>query len=82
MAEGEVARVLRALAADEVWERTARGWWRLEAAGGARALVKPTGSGYAWGVEPARGATVQGGRAPTEHEALRAAERALEEHRP
>lgn len=90
---GELLRFVRAVGAGEVWEQTAQGWWRLDA-GHAQALVKPAEvrgiltaapvnatPGYAWGVRPAGSMALRTGRAPTEHEAMRAAERVLEELR-
>ena len=84
-AEAEVRRFLGSVARDEWWQ-WAPPWWRLRAAHG-RALVRRavTGPAWAWAVQVegggAPGRIVQGD-APSEHEAMRMAERVLEEHRP
>jgi hypothetical protein len=83
--EEEVRRLIGALGAGEVWERRGDRW--LLQTGHARAIVKPRvwgdpGGRRAWGVKLLPGGRPIVGTAGSEHEAMRSAERVIEEHRP
>jgi hypothetical protein len=83
--EEEIRRLVGALGAGEVWERRGDRW--LLQTGHARAIVSPRvrgdpGGHCAWGVKLLRGGRLIVGTAESEHEAMRSAERVIEEHRP
>jgi hypothetical protein len=90
--EREIHRFLRAVAGGELWEHTAGGALRMRLPRGGphllEALVcrRPGESRYTWRVRtrpsPAGEWTHYSGLAPDVHEAMRAAERVIEEHRP
>lgn len=86
----ELHRALTAIAAGELWEAHpgSRGtWWRLNPPH-CRALVRPGDpeagepAGWLWCVKLAGSGRTFAGAAGTEHEALRTAERVIEEYRP
>jgi hypothetical protein len=81
----ELDRFLKAVGHGEVWERRGDRW--LLEADHAQATVKPPAwpepSGrFAWGVQLLPAGALIVGTAETEHEAMRSAERVVEEHRP
>jgi hypothetical protein len=85
----ELGRFLRGMAAGEIWEQDGARW-KLDApvgqalvkAANGRGLLDAPPPGWVWGALLRATGALLTGRAPTAHEAMRAAERVLEEHRP
>ncbi len=77
----ELRRFLTAVGNGEVWEHAEEGW-QLQAPH-VQAIVKPNGrDGYLWSVRLLPSDQIISDEAATDHEAMRAAERVIEEHRP
>lgn len=77
----ELRRFLTVVGNGEVWEPTGERW-QLEAPH-PQAIVTPNGcGGYVWSVRLLPSDQIVSGPAVSDHEAMRAAERVIEEHRP
>jgi hypothetical protein len=85
--DSEISRFVRAVSHGEWWQAHPGNWHRLHTSH-CRALVRPADpvrdhcTGWLWAVKLTSSGQLFAGAGDSQHEATRAAERVIEEHRP